>query len=372
MAGSIEEHFADLPDPRTARGQRHALTDVLTIALCAVICGAEGWTEVQQFGEAKLKWFRTFLELPRGIPSHDTFGRIFAALNPLAFERCFMAWMRALAKHSGGRLIAIDGKTLRRSFAHAWKREAIHMVSAFVGANNMVFGQWATDAKSNEITAIPKLLELLDLKDATITIDAIGCQKDIARRIVEAGGDYVLAVKSNQPTLHRQVTALMDEGILEGFAGWSHDVCEQTDGDHGRIETRKVWCTSEVRWIKERSEWAGLRSLAVVESARTVGSQTTRERRYYISSLDGRSAAVLAQAIRGHWAIENGLHWSLDMAFREDDCRVRSGHAAENFSRLRRLALNLLKQERTNKVGIKAKRLRAGWDHDYLLKILQV
>jgi predicted transposase YbfD/YdcC len=347
------------------------LTDVLTLAICGVICGADSWTEVAQFGRAKEAWFKTFLSLPHGIPSHDTFGRVFAALDPAGFERCFQDWMQALVQKSHGRLIAVDGKTLRRSFEHAWQRTAIHMVSAFSSANSLTFGQLTTEAKSNEITAIPRLLKLLDLKGAIITIDAMGCQKEIARQIVEQGGDYVLAVKENQPTLHQKVKALMDEAWLEGFAGMRHDGFKQTEGDHGRIETRQVWCTPEVHWIKESQEWPGLRSLVAIESTRTVGVQTTIERRYYISSLEGTDARAMAAIVRGHWSIENQLHWSLDMAFREDESRIRRGHAAENFSRLRRIALNLLKREKTNKVGIKAKRLRAGWDHDYLLRVLQ-
>lgn len=372
MAGSIHEHFSELPDPRVCRGRRHSLSDLLTIAICAVICGADSWTEVEQFGRAKQKWFQTFLDLPYGIASHDTFGRVFAALEPDAFERCFREWMKALAAHSGGTLIAVDGKTLRRSFAHAWDKTAIHMISAYASSNHLVFGQLATDAKSNEITAIPKLPELLDLKGSVVTIDAIGCQKEIAQTIIVGGGDYLLALKDNQPALHRKVRGLLDEAILDDFRGMRHDRFEETDADHGRIETRKVWCTPEVHWVKQTEAWPELRSVVVVESTRCIGIETSTERRYYISSLDGTDAARFAAAIRGHWGIENQLHWTLDMAFREDDCRIRSGHAAENFSRLRRIALNLLKSDKTIRVGLKAKRLRAGWDHDYLLKVLQV
>lgn len=370
MVSSIERHFASLPDPREASGQRHSLTDILTLAICGVICSADSWVEIEQFGHAKENWFRTFLELPYGIPSHDTFGRVFAALDPDAFERCFASWMAGLAEHSQGRLVAIDGKIMRRSFAHAWNREALDMVSAFTAANRMVFGQLAVESKSNEITAIPRLLELLDLRGATVTIDAIGCQKAIAAQIIERRGDYVLAVKENQPQLHQQVQALLDEAWLEDFAGMAHDRCEDTDAGHGRIETRRVVCTPEVQWLRCRDEWPGLRSVAVVESTRIVGAATSTERRYFISSLDGTNAATLARAIRGHWAIENQLHWSLDVSFREDDSRVRTGHAAENFSRLRRIALNLLRRDKRCKIGIKGKRLRAGWDHNYLLQLL--
>ena len=372
MAGSVVTFFAELPDPRSPLGRRHLLSDVLTIAICGVICGAEGWAEVEQFGRDKLAWLRTFLALPHGIPSHDTFGRIFARLDPKVFERGFVAWMEALTDRSGGRIVAVDGKTLRHSFDHASEQAAVHMVSAFASANHLVLGQIATQAKSNEITAIPKLLELLDLHGAIVTIDAMGCQKEIARTILKQGGDYVLAVKDNQPTLHKQVTGLMDEGIRESFRWMHHDGCVETNADHGRIETRRVWSTPDVQWLKGTGEWPGLRSLAVVESTREVQGQTSRERRYYISSLDGKDAQVTAAAIRGHWGIENQLHWSLDVSFREDDCRIRKGHGAENFSRLRRIALNLLKNEKSVKIGIKTKRLKAGWNHDYLLRILRL
>lgn len=372
MAGSVVTFFSALPDPRSPLGRRHLLSDVLTIAICGVICGAENWVEVEQFGRDKLSWFRTFLALRHGIPSHDTFRRVLACLDPEAFERCFAAWMEGLADRSGRQIVAVDGKTLRRSFDRASKQAAVHMVSAFASANRLVLGQVATDAKSNEITAIPKLLGMLDLHGAIVTIDAMGCQKQIAQTIVNQGGDYVLAVKDNQPTLHEQVTGLMDEGIRESFQWMHHDGCVETDGDHGRIETRRVWSTPDVQWLKGTGEWPGLRSLAVVESTREVQGQTSQERRYYISSMDGTDAHAIAAAIRGHWGVENQLHWSLDVSFREDDCRLRKGHGAENFSRLRRIALNLLKSESSVKVGIKGKRLKAGWNHDYLLRVLRL
>lgn len=380
-SNSVLAHFADLPDPRRPRGRLHRLTDLLTVAICAVVCGADGWVEVEQFGRAKEQWFRTFLALPRGIPSHDTFGRVFAALDPAAFERCFVAWAGSLAGSGGGRLVAVDGKTLRRGFRRAWDRAAgrsVHLVSAFAAANGVAFAQLATDAKSNEITAIPALLELLDLKGATVTADAMGCQREVAAAVVAGGGHYVLALKGNQPALHAKVKALLDEAVPGAFRGMSHGHSEETDGGHGRVEVRRVWVTDEVRWLGEGllSAWPGLAggSVAVVESVRQdlgdLGGKTTTDRRYFISSLPGTDAGRFGRAVRGHWAVENNLHWSLDVTFREDDCRIRVGNGAENFSRLRRIALNLLRGEATAKVGIKAKRLKAGWDHDYLLKVL--
>jgi len=364
--------FEDMPDPR-GNNTLHRLTDLIVLAICAVICGADGCVQVEQFACAKEKFFRTFLELSCGIPSHDTFGRVFARLNPDAFESCFMAWIRSLAENKGAELISFDGKAIRRSFEHAWDKSGmVHLVSAFVSANRMVLGQLAVQDKSNEITAIPKLLELLDIKGATVTIDAMGCQKNIVQKITDGQGNYYLAVKENQPQLYQKVKNLLDEAMLEKFAGMKHDYYEQTDGDHGRIETRKVWCTSEVKWLGELGkDWPKLSQLVVVEATREVGGKSSSERRYYIASDKKGTAKGAAEAIRGHWGIENQLHWSLDVSFGEDGCRISKGHAAENFSRLRRIALNLLQREKRKKVGIKTKRLIAGWDHNYLLNLLE-
>lgn len=370
--GGILRFFMDLPDPR-ARNAIHQLHDILIIALCAVICGANGWVEVEVFANAKIAWFSTFLDLKHGIPSHDTFGRVFACLNPDAFERCFVAWTRAVAQTAEGRLIAIDGKSIRRSFRHAWDKSGMaHLVSAFVDANHLVFSQVAVEDKSNEIDAIPRLLGLLDLEGATVTIDALGCQKEVARQIIEAGGDYVLAVKENQPALYAKVSKLLDEAILEGFEGLSHASHESSDDNHGRVETRRVWVTDEIDHLGSvQQEWAGLSSVAVVESTRQVlAGKTSTERRYFISSLKGVDARQMATAVRGHWAVENKLHWQLDVSFREDERRIRKNHGPENFSRLCRIALNLLKQDRSIKIGVHGKRLKAGWDEPYLLRLL--
>jgi predicted transposase YbfD/YdcC len=374
--GGIVRFFRELPDPRR-HNVIHKLDDILVIAICAVICGADGWVEVELFGNSKLTWFKNFLNLPNGIPSHDTFDRVFARLDPDSLERCFMNWTRAVA--GGGRLIAIDGKSIRRSFEHGWDRSGMaHLVSAFVDENHLVFGQCATTGKGKEIEAIDGLLELLDLKGATVTIDAMGCQKNIAGKIVERGGDYVLAVKDNQRTLHAKVKALLDEAILENFRNVSHDHFQSTDGGHGRIETRNVWICNEVKWLGKQllAEWPKLAGIVAVECQREcIGGppetrQSSTERRYFITSCSNASAESMAQAIRGHWSIENKLHWQLDVSFNEDQRRIRTGHGAENFSRLCRISLNLLKADKTTKAGIHGRRLKAGWDEPYLLRLL--
>jgi len=373
--GGTLRFFRDLPDPR-AHNVIHKLHDMLVIAICAVICGADGWIEVAEFGRSKQAWFKSFLDLPGGIPSHDTFGRVFARLNPEAFERCFTAWTGALPATTGGRrLIAIDGKAIRRSFEHAWDSSGMtQLVSAFVEANHIVFGQLAVAEHANEIETIPRLLALLDLSDATVTIDAIGCQSEIAQQIVEAEGDYVLALKQNQPTLHRKVTTLLDEAIVDGFDGMRHDKFESVDGDHGRIETRRVWVTDEVHWLGDEllEHWPGLASVAAVECQREDLStgKTGTERRYFISSRKTLDAKAMAEAVRRHWSVENQLHWQLDVSFNEDQRRIRKHHGAENYSRLCRLALNLLKRDKSVKIGVHGKRLKAGWDEPYLLRVL--
>ena len=367
---SIGRYFADLPDPRKDRTKLHSLHDILVIALCGIISGAESWVEVEEYGSAKEPWLGTFLKLPNGIPSHDTFGRLFAMLNPAAFERCFMAWVQGLCDGLAGEVIAIDGKTLRRSFDRASGKTPLHLVSAWAAEHRLVLGQVATDDKSNEITAIPELLKLLDIQNAIVTVDAMGCQKAIAGQIIEQGGDYVMGLKGNQGTLHEQVQVLFKEAQAEGYEGMRHDESRDTDKGHGRIESRRVVCTDEIGWLRDKGRWPGLRGVAMVESRRTVADQVTTERRYYITSLACDDARQLAAVIRSHWGVENGLHWALDVSFREDDCRVRTGHAAQNFSLLRRIALNLLKRETSRKIGIQAKRHRAGWDEQYLLKVL--
>jgi predicted transposase YbfD/YdcC len=368
--GGLLRYFGELKDPRVNRTKRHLLADILAIAICAVICGADGWVQIAQFGRCKRKWLETFVELPHGIPSHDTFGRVFAKLDPAGFEACFMKWINALAESSAGRLIAIDGKTLRRSFDAAAGKAAIHLVSAWCQANHLVLGQRATDAKSNEITAIPELLKLLDIRGAIVSIDAMGCQKKIAADIIDGGADYLLQLKGNQGGLHDETALLFDQCLTDDSQGVAYATAQTVNGGHGRIEQRRIWVTPEVGWFAERGQWKNLRTLARVQARRTINGKTSTEYRYYISSLDAGDPARMLELIRGHWEVENSLHWSLDINFREDESRIRKGHAAENYSRLSRIALNLLKRETSQKVGIKTKRLTAGWDHDYLLKLL--
>ena len=362
--------FTVLKDPRR-HNVRHVFTDMLTIAILGLLCRADDWEEVVVWAKARREWLTTFLALPHGIPCADTFERLFARIDPDAFEACFMAWTASLARSLEGQVVAIDGKTLRRSFAHAWDQRMVHLVSAWAAGNQLVLGQLATDAKSNEITAIPALLDLLSLEGATVSIDAMGCQKEIAATILKKKADYVLAVKKNQPLLHEKLRRLLDEAMLEKFAGLSHGHCEQTCGGHGRIETREVWVSDEVKWLGEDllSLWPQLNSIAVVQSRREVAGKASIERRYFISSRRGIDAAAMASAIREHWGVENRLHWQLDMTFGEDSSRVRKDHGAENLSRLRRLALNLLKKA-PGKHSLKNKRFRCSLEPDYLLAVL--
>lgn len=361
--------FGELEDPRPGHNVMHRLSDLLAIAILAVLCGAESWVDVATFGCCKIDWLRTFLSLPHGIPSHDTFGRVFSRLDPAQFEKCFMNWMAAVAQ-SPVRLIAVDGKTLRHSFDRASEKAAIHMISAWSQANQLVLGQLTTEAKSNEITAIPQLLELLDLKGAVVTADAMGCQKAIAAKIVDQGGDYLLQVKDNHPTLHEELQLLFVEGMRPDCLGVTYEFTEQTDAGHGRIETRRLWTTQEVDWYAEADQWERLARFICVEAIREVDGKRSTARRYYLSSRRHATPESLLGMIRGHWGIENGLHWCLDVSFSEDSSRIRQGHAAENFSRLRRLALNLLRQDKTLKIGLKGKSKACSWDHQYLMNIL--
>jgi predicted transposase YbfD/YdcC len=347
--------------------------DLLAITILAVICGADGWDDIAEFGRSKQAWLSTFLELPAGIPSADTFRRVFSALHPDAFRRAFVGWAQDLVGATQGKLIVLDGKTARRSFDRTSGQSALHLVSAWVRDNHLTLGQIATEAKSNEITAIPALLELLDVRGAIVSIDAMGAQKSIAQAIVDQDADYLLALKGNQGKLHAQVAAFFadagDAGPerLTNAAPTVHQTCDEA---HGRREVRRVRISEDLSTIPDATKWPALKSIILVESERQTGETIERERRYFISSLGQVGAELMAALIRGHWSIENECHWVLDIAFREDDSRIRRNHGPENFGLVRKIALNLLKQETTCKRGIAAKRKLAGWDHDYLLKIL--
>ena len=369
---SIGEHFADIVDPRVKRTKRHLLLDIIVIAICGVICGADGWVAVETFGKAKEAWLRTFLELSHGIPSHDTFGRVFARLDPEAFQRSFINWVQAISELTEGQVIAVDGKTLRRSHDATLGKAAIHMVSAWATANHLVLGQLKVADKSNEITAIPALLQLLELNGCIVTLDALGCQTQIAQTIIERGADYVLRLKGNQGTLYAEVQELFAYADSCDFRDIAHDFQKTVNGGHGRIEIRKHWMISEpefLAYLDPEGHWKDLSSIGRVEAERRNGEQVERETRYYISSLAG-DAEEFGSAVRAHWGIENQVHWILDIAFREDESRIRKGHGAQNFAVLRHIALNLLKQEQTARCGTQTKRLKAGWDTDYLRKVL--
>ena len=362
--------FRDMPDQRMPGKVAHKLHDILVITVCGVLSGLEHWTQIEDFARANEPWFRTFLDLPNGIPSHDTFGKVFACLDSDTFEQRLQQWIHALVgSDTEGKHVALDGKTLRRSFDRASGKAAIHMINAYVHENQAVFGQLKVDDKANEITAIPQLLEMLQLKDATVTIDAIGCQRDIARQIRDQGGHYVLALKNNQSSLLEDVRTFLDDGIAHGQGAlWGYH--QEVDNGHGRLEVRRYWTCCDVTWLQLRHDWPDLASMAVVESIRVVNGKTSTQRRYFVSSHSGRQAQQLATLIRNHWRVENELHWTLDVSFDEDQCRVRTANAAENLSRIRRLTLLLLKQDRTCKLGIKSKRAKAAYDRDYLLRLL--
>jgi predicted transposase YbfD/YdcC len=369
----IDEHFLDLEDPRVERTRRHDLREIVVIAMLAVICGADHWAEIVQFGRAREKFLRGLLPLRHGIPGVDTFRRVFAALDTDAFTRCFTAWTETLAGNTEGVLIAVDGKTLRRSFTLSDKSDPRHIVSAWAAKNRVVLAQVTTEAKSNEITAIPRLLALLNLTGATITIDAMGCQTAIADGIRAKGADYVLGLKNNQPTLYSEVEAafatvdIADEQLP---AGAVHR--EDLQKVHGRTERRTITVLDVEDRLSEAqlARWTGLQRIIRVESDRVVNEEHSQETRYYISSRVA-DAASLAAMVRGHWGIENGQHWVLDMAFDEDRARTRKKNAPDNFALLRRIALNVLAHDKSKRVGTHGKRLKAGWDDEYLLSLLE-
>jgi predicted transposase YbfD/YdcC len=364
----IQDHFADLTDPRR-RDVIYPLLNVVVIALCAVICGADDFVAIAEFGRMKRDWLARFLDLRSGIPSHDRFNAILAAIKPAEFEKCLLSLITTLHEITDGQVIAIDGKTLRRSFDAASGKAAIHMVSAWATANHISLGQVVVDAKSNEITAIPKLLQILEISGCLVTIDAMGCQTEIAQEIVNAGADYVLAVKGNQPTLHQGIKAFFDDHLEDDFARTRARRHETQEKGHGREENRSYVVCPVPEDLPDGSRWAKLKAIGIALSETERDGKLCHEVRYYILSkyLSGRG---FAEAVREHWGIENRLHWQLDVTFQEDQCRVRKGHADTNLSILRRTTLSLLKNELTRKVGIKNKRLAAALDETYLEKVL--
>jgi predicted transposase YbfD/YdcC len=377
---SLVAHFAVIIDPRVQRTKEHKLVDVLVIAICTLLCGGETFNDMEEFGDAKFDWFKTFLELPNGIPSHDTFNRVFAALNPREFLDCFLRWTQALRETIAQEIVSIDGKALRRAYQK--KENLKYILSAWAQENGLVLGQLKVEDKSNEITAVPELLRVLELSGCIVTLDAMGCQKNIAKEIKEADADYLLALKGNQERVHQEVQEFLDatiaeqktwrpEGVKASRAAAELAFFETVEKDHGRIETRRYYQSTEIGWFADQHLWEGLQSFGMVESIREVKGQKTVERRYYLSSL-GLDVRLFARAVRSHWNIENKVHWVMDVCFGEDQSRARSGHAAENLATLRRLALNMLKRETKKKRSLKGKMLNASWDHAYLQRLLGI
>lgn len=368
---SFLNHFETLTDPRIERSKEHLLIDIVAIAILAVISGADGWGAIELYGKAKYEWLKGFLELPNGIPSHDTFSRVFARIEPKQFQECFLSWVNSITKKLELEVIAIDGKTMKQSYDRNQSQKPLHIVSAWSSSHQLVLGQKKVNKKSNEVTAIPALLELLEIEKSIITIDALGCQKEIAALIIKKKGDYLLALKGNQKLLHTDVKNWFELARKEEFAGREYSYYQQIEGGHHRVEKRQIWtvAVSELPPLHNQSLWSGLKTVVMVVSERRLWNKTTTEVRFYLSSL-ASNAEKISQAIRSHWGIENSLHWTLDVTFSEDKSRIRKDHSPENFALLRRLAVNLLKQEKGFKGSLKMKRYLAGMDNNYLVQIL--
>ena len=365
-------HFSNITDKRKPNGIRHKLIDIIVIAICGVICGADDWVMVEYFGNAKREWFETFLELPHGIPSHDTFGKVFALIDPIEFQASFLNWVHEIARITSGQLIAIDGKTVRRSHDRSKGKEAIHLVSAWASENGVALGQVKVDDKSNEITAIPELLKILDIHGCIVSIDAIGTQKEIISTILEQGGDYLLTVKQNQGTLYDLIDFAFNIDYENEFKDVPYDYAKKVEKSHGRIETRECWVTSDpeyIAYIDPKGNWEKLKSLAIIKATRVIEGESSSQIRYFIASVKP-GASRMMQLIRNHWEVENKLHWSLDVTFNEDNSRVRTGHAPENLALIRKMALNLLRQNKTKKCGAKTKRMLCAIDNNFLQEIL--
>ncbi len=365
---TIDKYFETIEDHRH-HNKLHKLIDVIIIAICGVVAGADTYEQIENFGKKRKRWLSKFLELPYGIPSHDTFDRIFERMDPKEFQDSFKKWIASVAKQTKGQVVAIDGKTLRRSHNRSEDKKAIHMISAWASENQVVLGQLKTEEKSNEITAIPYLLKLLDLSGCIITIDAMGTQKKIAKTIIDSNCDYILALKENHKTLYENTVRFFDQMDSMKKEGYCFDEHKTVDGGHGRIETRRNVTTCDIDWLDDKGNWPGLKSLGMVESTREVNGKVSVERRYYISSLDC-AAQVFGDSVRSHWGIENSLHWVLDIAFREDESRIRKGFGPENFAAIRHIALNLLKENKSFKGSIKSKRLNAAMDTQYLEDVM--
>ena len=366
---TLLDHFTNLTDPRIDRTKEHKLIDILAIAICGTLCGADNWVAMEQYGNAKEEWLKQFLELPNGIPSHDTISRVFARLDPKEFEQCFRDWVKSISELIPGEIISIDGKTVKHSGSRTKNQKAIHVVNAWATEQKLVLGQIKVKNKSNEITAIPELIKVLELSGCLVTIDAMGTQTKIARLIQDNGADYCLALKENQPNLFQEVVNLFDRAEANDWSGVEHDFHRTINKGHGRTEIRRHWTMPVTELFFNESSWTGLQSIGLIESVRKVDGETTTNKRYYLNSFSS-DAQLLARAVRSHWGVENNVHWILDMAFKEDDCPIHSDHAPENLSQLRKMALNLLSREKTAKVGVANKRLKAAWDNQYLAKVL--
>jgi len=386
---TLLDHFTKLTDPRIDRTKDHKLIDIIAIAICGMLCGADNWVAMEQYGNAKEEWLKEFLELPNGIPSHDTIARVFARIDPAEFEQCFRDWVKAIGQLLPGEIISIDGKTVKHSGSKSKGKKAIHIVNAWANEQRLVLGQVKVDDKSNEITAIPELIKVLELSGCLVTIDAMGTQTKIAQLIQDKGADYCLALKGNHHYLHQRVVELFEQAeeidasrasdnafsIGEStYVDWSsveHDFHRTINKGHGRTEIRRHWTMPVTELFFDQEKWVGLQSVGLVESVRKIGSETTTSKRYYLNSFSS-DAQMLAHAVRSHWGVENSLHWVLDVGFGEDNCPIHSENAPENLAQLRKMSLNLLSQEKTLKVGVANKRLKAAWDNDYLALVLGI